>query len=777
MSEQQASRHLGHYRIDERLGAGGMGEVWKGFDLALGRPVALKLLQPGMPEPFKRRLLKEAETSGRLQHPGIATFFESGEQDGAAFIAMEYVAGDTLRRRMSRGPFAPDEALAIAAGLLEALGHAHAAGVIHRDIKPENIMLTADRTAKLLDFGLARDLRPIVPGGYAGDPGGGIDDEATRSLLTEAGSIVGTLGYMSPEQIRGETIDARTDIFAMGAVLYEMLAGKPAFPGGSPTERLAANLARDPDPIPDLDAAVQGAVRRALARSADQRYTTAGSFLADLRSASTGGAVSTLPTALAVLDFENRSADPADAWIGCGFADSIASDLGASGALHVVPRPKAQKVAGAVEGRDPLQVGLLLASRYVLSGSYQKAGTGLRVLMTVTEIPTGRIVSSEKLDGTMEGVFALQDRLAERAASALQLDVPAAQTPGKRGPDLSAHECFTRGMQFWFRMGKASFEQATEMFETAARLDPSHAGALAWLAGAHNMRFTFTTDRDWLTRAIDCAGRAAALDPTSSVAQVWLGYATWRMGDFGRALAHLEKARELDPRNHYPLYFTACILYDRRRHAEALALFQRVVAMAPDFGFGWLGLGNAHMVLGSYTEATWSLERCVSLEAQGAHATAGAKGYIGECLRRQGQFDAARDACIAGLEAVERTDHMYRDTFRGISLAAIGRTALDQGDAQAAEAAFHQLVLHLQGRARTLGGGFLLCQALAGLARATSNAAPFDEAMQRFARRDAYDWSWLWMAEEFIALHDMAAAARVLGRDKEAEELDARTHQ
>ncbi|HEY7575255.1 MAG TPA: serine/threonine-protein kinase, partial [Thermoanaerobaculia bacterium] len=204
-------RTLSHYRIERRLGAGGMGEVFLARDLAFGRPAAIKILSQPLSSPLRSRLLREAEACARLQHPAIATFYEAGESDGTFFLALEFVPGETLRERLHRGPLPLSEAMTAAGCLLEALNHAHAAGVLHRDIKPENVMVTGGGLAKLLDFGVARLL-----GARSNE-----SEAPTAAALTEVGAVVGTLGYMSPEQLKAQPLDERSDLFALGAVIYE----------------------------------------------------------------------------------------------------------------------------------------------------------------------------------------------------------------------------------------------------------------------------------------------------------------------------------------------------------------------------------------------------------------------------------------------------------------------------------------------------------------------------------------------------------------------------
>ena len=737
---------VSHYRIESRLGQGGMGEVFLARDLALGRPVALKLLPATFDAGLRRRLLREAEAARRLQHPGIATYFEGGETDGTAFVASQYVEGETLRRRLARGPMAAAQALPLASGVLEALCHAHAAGIIHRDIKPENVMVTGETTAKLLDFGLAQRV-------------GAIDDlpAPTVSLATAPGSVVGTVGYMAPEQLQGRVADARSDLFALGAVLYEMLSGRAAFSGENAAARMAATLFSDPPPIPGAAADLQAILRRALARDPEQRYPSAQEFLRDLRRLAEGRTVAAFPDSLAILDFENRSGDAADAWIGPGIAETLASDLKRTGAIDIVPRARVLQAAATPHAK-PGEIGAVLGCRWVLSGSFQKLGPSLRTLMEITHVPTDEVTTSEKLDGAVNDLFAMQDRLAERTASAMSLRERETEPDARAATTLGAYECYTRGQDLFIRMSKGNFDRAEDLFEEAIASEPAYADALAGLAAVHDMRFTFTTDPAELERAVDFARRGVAADPRHAGAHVWLGYGLWRMGRTEEGLASTHRAMELDPASFYPPYFAACMHLTRAHPAAALPLYQCAVERGPGFGFAWVGLAHTHLQLGHDAESVWSFERALELESRGSHATAGAAGYLGECFRRQGKLEEARTQCLAGLDHVERTDHMYRDTFRAICLNALGRTALDQGDLEAARAAFHQCELHLGGRPRTLGGGFLMTQAMAGLAATDDDDARLHAATVALETRRELDWSWFWMCEEATTREDLQRA-------------------
>ena len=745
-----------------------MGEVFLARDLALGRAAAVKVLSSALTAEARARLFREAAACARLQHPAIATFYESGDSDGVAFLAMEYVAGETLRDRLRRGPLPFPLALSIAGALLEALGHAHEAGVLHRDIKPENVMVTGDNLGKLLDFGIARvhetsdaDTDPET-------------EAATEVALTEPGAVIGTLGYMSPEQLKGHALDERSDLFSLGAVLYEMLCGSPAFPGASAADRIAAILLSDVPPIRGEGVSAETSVllARALARDPEKRYPSAGAFLSDLRALASGElSVAALPDTLAIVDFVNLSRNPDDEWIGSGFAESLATDLARLPGVTLVPRERVRQARAG--GTEDAGLGRALGCRWVLSGGFQRVGPRLRVTAKLGDGATGDTVFSEKFDGTLEEMFALQDRLAARAAGALQTGVePRASRPA---PRIDAYERHARGRRFFHRLEKGTMDQARILFEEAIGVDPDYAPALAGLAAVHAMRFPFHTDRRELEISESYARRAIAADPELAEPRVWLGYSLCRLGRHDETISQENRAMELDPTSVFAPYFAAFCLVNLGRRDEGVRLFQRTVELDPRHGFAWLGLGWSHLDLGRPAEALWCLETAVAIEGEsGMGPTAGVAGYLGECLRRSGELERARAACLRGLLAVERSDNMYRDTFRGVSLCALGRTALEQADADAARAAFTQAVAHLRGRPRALGGGHLLVQALAGLSRAGDGAGTLDEAFGLFERRQGYSFDVMWVCTEGVTLLELSRAAATAGRDAEAQELRAR---
>ena len=748
--DDRSGQLVAHYRLEHHLGAGGMGVVYRASDIALGRAAAVKLLPGAATADVRDRLRAEAVACARLQHPAIATFFESGEADGNAFIAMEFVDGPTLRARLADGPLGVTDTVAIIASLLEGLSHAHAAGVLHRDIKPENIIVTGDRSAKLLDFGIASLLLTA--------------DAGTSPNVSHA--VAGTIGYMSPEQIRNDVLDPRSDLFQVAAVMYEMLAGRPAFPGPSPSARLAAVLTETPPALdrPEVDEALSHVLFAALAKDASARPASAGAFLTALQHVRDGTAPPSLPNSLAIVPLENQGPDEDD-WIGIGIADTLVEDLSRRPGLAIVRRERAaaamrQTVTARLESRAAV-LGAALGCRWVLSGTYRRLGQALRVTVVLTEVSTATVALRQQVDGTLEGIFALQDEIS--AAVLKRMAIAEAEKNTRSQPMVSAYQHYARGIRLARGGDRVAMQRAREHFESAIEIEPAYADALAGLAQLHALSYTFANDARALHTSLGYSARAIAADPHLAAAYVWEGYALLRLGREDDAQASFARARSLDPTEIFAYYFAGGPDWTKRVKT-GIELARQGPAIQATFGPLWWSLGCRYTSIGRYDEALSCFDRCARLEGRpGTQPVLGIQAYWAECLRRIGRVADARAKCLEGLDAVERSDFIFRDSIRVYALVTLARIAIAQDDAAGARAALGQAIEHVQGRPRTLAGGTMWVWSHALLAVVEQDPGAFRQAADRFERRDQLDFSWLNLCDEYetcAILAESAAAVR-----------------
>jgi len=777
---------VGHYRLDGLIGSGGMGQVFRAWDTVLDRPAALKLIRSDLGPSQTVRFLQEVESNAQLQHPAIATFFEGGDDRGTVYLAMELVQGTTLRQRLAPGGIEPAEALTLLTGLLEALAHAHAAGLLHRDIKPENVMVTPAGQAKLLDFGIARQLSLIDTGARTA--------AETKTTVARAGTATagaaGTPGYMSPEQLRGEILTPASDVFQTGALLFEMLTGRRAFGEGSPMARLAATLAGPPDllPLATLQPRGLGAlVARALAFEPAERFESAAAFLRQVDALVDGRLRGSLPESLLVANFDPIHVPPVSAmaprpspqseepndWVGRALSEVLGSHLRRLRDVRIVSGAPVARVLASASGQhlvDPVRVALMFGARWVVAGRYRRHRDRLSVTVQLFDASTGEETRRAELTGSVDEVLSRPDALALPIVDALAMSRPG-PSEGTNVSQTHAIELHLKARQLWQSGSRDAHPRVFALLEEALAASPDFVPALTLLAAACATSFIASRDPGDLAKAVAAADHAIAIDPGCAEAWSWRAYALLRQRRVDEALKSYEQATKIgdDPMSLY-LYGTS--LASLGRHEEALPHLQRAVILEPRHGIGWLSLGwTLHLLLRDEA-ARVALCRAQALEGQpGPTFVAGVGGYIAECLRSLGDLDLARLEALRGLEAIERSDHSYRDTIRAFCLTALARVALARGDADGARAACAQALAQMRARTLTLAGGHVFVQAMAALARANRDRAMLAEAMAILGARQGYSFQHFFGCSDDVTLFELAVAADELGLAEEAGRL------
>jgi serine/threonine protein kinase/tetratricopeptide (TPR) repeat protein len=716
-----------HYRIGERLGAGGMGEVYRAEDVRLGRSVALKFLPADLKaDPESRaRLLNEARAASLLRSPNIAVTYDIGEESGADFIVMEYVEGELLSSRVSRGPLPVREVVEIGLQVTDALDEAHSRGIVHRDVKSANLMRTERGLVKVLDFGLAKFVRPE----------GAEAARVTQPQVTIAGMVVGTVSYMAPEQALGRPVDHRTDLFSLGVVLFELVTGRIPFVGGSPTEIIDHILHEIPPPpsryVASVPPSLDAVVARALEKSPTFRYQSARDMHQDLRHVageldavprgttsrvSAGVASSSAPAverSVAVMTFANITREPADDWIGSGIAETVSSDLKNIHGLTLIGRARVFDAlrnlsSGAhLDESLAIDVGRRLGATWVVVGGFQRLGELVRITANFVDVETGEVRRTVKVDGRIGDIFALQDKIVFELSQGLNVALRGteiADIEKRETRSVEAYESYARGMMNLRLASRDSLERAISAFEDAIRHDSEYAMAWAALGGAYSLKGSFLSITDLVRKAVEMERRAVAIDPDLADAHAWLGAALLNLGQVDEAIASIDEAIRLEPGNGQAYQALGRAYWaGKGNFAAAIPAFRKAIELNPEAGYSYLQLGLLLAWEGQYEEAEAVCRRAVELQDQYISGNAGlqvvgANARLGYVFYLQGRYEEAIREYERGLAFVASSDHALKERTSIEITMKIGAAYHRMGRAEEAARFFDRALKAFDGR-------------------------------------------------------------------------------
>jgi len=569
---------ISHYKILEKLGEGGMGVVYKAQDLKLDRAVAIKFLPPHLStsEDNKARFMQEARATAALNHPNILNVYDIDESDGGMFFVMEYLEGRTLRSHISSLKSSTGipytQAIEWTTQIANGLQAAHQKNIVHRDIKPENIMVTGNGQLKIMDFGIAK--------------------LKSGSGLTKTGTSLGTLSYMSPEQAQGVPADHRSDIWALGVVLYEMLTTDLPFKAEHEAALLYLIVNDDPPLTSSMDKKiprhVDPLVMKMLAKDPAHRFANMGEMLQALSTVkneieATGGAVRT--KGITVLPFGNMSPDKDSDYFCDGLTEELIVNLSKLKDIRVVPRSKAMQYKGT--NKEVKVIGRELGTRYVLSGNVRKFQDNLRISVELIDIEIDEQLWAETYKGKLADVFDIQEQVSKQIVDTMLVKISPTEKVvlTKRSTlNTEAFDCYLRARNFLYQYTKNSVQFAMQLFQKAIELDARYADAYAGLGESHAIFYQLFDRRvEWLDKAIEAGMKALMYDPTLSEAHSALSLAHFHKNSLEEASAAGRKAIELDPNNYLACWILGRIYHTADRDREAVELFNKVVGINPDF--------------------------------------------------------------------------------------------------------------------------------------------------------------------------------------------------
>lgn len=684
---------LGPYQIVEPLGAGGMGEVYRARDTRLDREVAIKVLpeQLAKESDALRRFEREAKAVAALSHPNVLAIYDVGYEGGRSFIVTELLQGETLYDRLQRSPLPWTEAAHVALAIARGLTAAHVHGIVHRDLKPGNLFLTTDGVLKILDFGLARVVgRPTDA------------SESTVTLETKPGTILGTLHYMSPEQVRGQPIDVRTDIFSFGCVLFEMVAGKKAFSAETSADVAAAILTSWPPEFPtayiDVPRELQRIVTHCLEKDPAQRFQSAVDLAFSLEGMISPGDESASETdrastgsgqiaSLAVLPFENLSGDPSQEYYADGMTDALIANLAKIAAIRVISRTSVMQYKGA---KKPLpEIAKELRVEAVVEGTVLCVEKRIRVTAQLIEAAADRHLWAESYDRDLQDILGLQSEVARAIVNEVNIELSPDEDhrlSASATVDPDVHLLVLKGRHYWEIRTERSFRDGLRCFRKALKKDPAHAPAYVGMADCYNMLVNYGFIRvsdgtpqakaaleraleldpisgeahralaqmkwqcefDW-TSAYEQYHRALRLDPSSSLTRRWYGAFLGVWGRFDEGIAELKRAQEMDPLSLLVPALIGWTNYFARRFDDAIEHYLPILEMDPEFMVGHWFLGEALIELGRNEEGVAELERAAELSDRSSRSLA----YLGYGYGKGSKYEEA-NALLSELERRSR---------------------------------------------------------------------------------------------------------------------------